>query len=126
MTVLSRVGVYLSLRGRVYANNSVIPITEIGETNTTSNTGLQCITDRIQCCRSPNTAGQWHFPDGGNVPIQNDATTFYRNRDNGVVNLNRLNTTIMSPTGLFCCVVPDATGSSQRICVYVSKLIVLS
>ena len=35
-------------------------------------------------------------------------TTFYRNRgDDGTVNLNRLNTNVITPTGLFCCEVPD-------------------
>ena len=113
-------GVYLSLRGVVYANNSAIQITEIGETDrhTDLNNGLQCITDRIPCCASVfNRFGEWYFPDGTAVPVQSVATTFYRNRrDNGTVNLNRLNTNIMMPTGLFCCEVPDASDRTQRVC----------
>ena len=113
-------GVYLSLRGVVYASNSAIQITEIGETNATSNTGLQCITDRIPCCGSqPNRFGEWLFPDGVTTvpgPAQNP-TTFYRNRgDDGTVNLNRLNTNVLMPTGLFCCEVPNAAGDTQRLC----------
>ena len=108
----------------MYANNSAIQITEIGETNTAmppppnSNNGLQCITDRIPCCASVfNRFGQWYFPDGTLVPTQGEATTFYRNRgDDGTVNLNRLNTNVMMPTGLFCCVVPDAAGDTQPLC----------
>ena len=119
------VGVYLSLRGAVYANNSVIQITEIGETNTTSNTGLQCITDRRPCCATqPNRAGDWFFPDGTAVPgpAQNP-TTFYRNRgDDGTVNLNRLNTNVMMPTGLFCCEVPDNVTIISRLCMNIGKL----
>ena len=127
-------GVYLSLNGRVYANNDVIPITEIGETTTSSNTGLQCITDRRQCCAAFETrAGEWYFPRGmAAVPrqIHAGATTFYRNRgDDGTVNLNRLNSSIMSPIGLFCCMVPDATSHDindaremQRICVNIGKI----
>ena len=113
-------GVYLSLRGVVYGNNSIIPMTEIGETysDTMSNTGLQCITDRIPCCASVlNRFGEWYFPDGTVVPVQSVATTFYRNRrDDGTVNLNRLNTNVMMPTGLFCCEVPDASDRTQRVC----------
>lgn len=30
--------------------------------------------------------------------------------------MNRLNTEVMMPTGLFCCEVPDATGTVQRVC----------
>ena len=59
------------------------------------------------------------------VPVQGTASTFYRNRgrDDGTVNLNRLNTTVVMPTGLFCCVVPDATGVMQRICASVCEFI---
>ena len=112
-------GVYLSLKGTVYANNDAIPITEIG---TTSSTGLQCITDRMPCCAGPQI-GQWNFPNGTHVPMQSNVATFYRNRgDDGTVNLNRLNTNIMMPTGLFCCEVPDAVGDVQRLCTNISEL----
>ena len=103
-----------------YTNNSVVPITEIEQTNATSNNELQCITDRRPCCATPpNRHGEWFFPDnGGVVPNQGGATTFYRNRgDDGTVNLNRLNSDVMMPTGRFCCVVPDATGVDQTLCV---------
>ena len=60
-----RAGVYLSLKGVVYANNSVIPITEIGETDDTSNNGLQCITDKRPCCQTQlDRFGEWYYPDG--------------------------------------------------------------
>ena len=125
----SHTGVYLSSKGIVYANNSVISITEIGETDVytypspphNSNNGLQCITDRMPCCRfAPNTAGEWLFPDGTMVPGQSTALTFYRNRghDDGTVNLNRLNN-VMIPTGKFCCVIPDATDAVQWACASV-------
>ena len=108
-----------------YTNNSVILITEIeetltsnGVTDTTSNNGLQCITDRRPCCANPsNRFGEWFFPDGGVVPNQGGATTFFRNRgDDGTVNLNRLNSDVMMPTGRFCCVVPDATSINVTQC----------
>ena len=111
-------GVYLSPRRSVYANNSLIYITEIGA----DNTGLQCITDGMPCCAEKRT-GEWYFPDGTPVPRQSDATTFYRNRgDNGTVNLNRVYTDVMMPTGLFCCVVPDANDVMQRLCATISEL----
>ena len=121
-------GVYLSLKGVVYPNNSVILITEIEQTNSTSNNGLQCITDRKPCCASlPNRHGEWFFPDNGGVvpPIgtgASRATSFYRNRgDDGTVNLNRVNNNVMMPTGRFCCVVPDANDVNQRVCANIGK-----
>ena len=112
--------VYLSLKGTVYANNSVIPIAEI---ETSFYTGLQCITDRRPCCANPsNRAGEWYFPDGTIVPTQGRATSFYRTRgDDGTVNLNRLHTNIFMPTGLFCCEIPDDIDVEQRLCINISE-----
>ena len=111
-------GVYLSLIGEVYANNSVISITEIEQTNFSANNGLQCITDRRPCCQAlSNRFGQWFFPDGGVIPNLGGVTTFYRNRgDDGTVNLNRFNNDIMMPTGSFCYVIPDATSTNVTVC----------
>ena len=107
--------------GTVYPNNSVISITEIGESDPT---GLQCITDRRPCCQTPpNRAGEWYFPDGTIVPAQVSATSFYRTRgDDGTVTLNRLNTNVMMPAGLFCCEIPDAVNVIQRACATISEL----
>jgi hypothetical protein len=115
-------GVYLLLRGTVYTNNSVISIMEIGST---SNARLQCITDRMPCCATiPNRFGEFFFPDGTTVPTLGGATSFYRTRgDDGTVNLNRINTTIFMPTGLFCCVVPGALNVMQRVCTTISELV---
>ena len=66
--------------------------------------------------------GEWFFPGGRKVPL-GTGPTFYRNRgrDDGTVNLNRVNTNVMSPTGLFCCVVPDATDVDQTVCITLGK-----
>ena len=114
-------GVYLSLKGVVYPNNSVILITEIGETDpgTALNNGLQCITDRMPCCRSGGI-GVWQDPNGRALPTR-PTETLYRNRgDDGMVNLNRLNGVTM-PTGRFCCVVPDATATEVILCTLLGK-----
>ena len=126
MHVHACAGVYLSLRGVVYANNSVIQITEIGETNPDNdlNEGLQCITDRSPCCRFTFRAGEWYMytPERTMVPGPPSGVSFYRNRgyDDGTVNLNH-NSGVMMPTGLFCCEVPDALNVIQSICATISE-----
>ena len=121
------IGVYLSLNGIVYANNSIIPITEIGETDTsvgaTQNNGLQCITDKMVCCMGFSYSGEWNSPDKRKVPLQDNAATFYMNKDlnNGAVSLNRLNNNVTSPTGQFCCMIPDADDDIQTLCVGIGK-----
>ena len=120
-------GVYLSLNGITYGNNSIISISDIGKTDHNQNKGLQCITDRKPCCNISNghNLGEWMFPNESMVPIMDNAKTLYRNRGDGdgTVNLNRLNSSIMSPTGLFCCKVPDANDRMQSLCTYIGKII---
>ena len=79
----------------------------------------------MPCCASaPNRLGQWLFPNGYVVPAQGLATTFYRTRgDDGTVNLNRLNTNVFTPTGLFCCEVPNASDAMQSLCANIGELI---
>ena len=52
--------------------------------------------------------------------IPGHAPVFYRSRgpDDGTVNLNYINSTLpeLSPTGLFCCVLPDMDNKNQRLC----------
>ena len=77
----------------------------------------------MECCRNP-TVGEWHFPNGGAVEIEIGATTFYRNRGaagTGTVNLNRVDDNVLMPTGLFCCLVPDATGVDQTVCANIGE-----
>ena len=111
-------GVYVTHNSNVLANDSVVMISEIGRAD---NNRLQCVTDRMPCCTNP--VGEWFFPgDVGIVPRMDMADTFFRNRgDDGTVNLNRLNSNAMMPTGQYCCVVPDATGVMQWACVVICK-----
>ena len=109
----------------IYANNSIIQNTNIGETDHHSShndsEGLQCVTDRKPCCGSQ--IGEWYFPNGTTVPRQHSAASFYRNEgDDGAVNLNRISYNAVSLSGLFCCEIPDATDTLQRMCATISKL----
>ena len=109
-------GVYLSLKGVVYANNSFVTVTEIGE----GDDSLKCMTDHLHCCHDVRL-GEWYFPNGSMVPIPYTATSFYRLRSGGYVYLNRLNSNITHPVGKFCCVLPDTTDIYQTLCVNLSK-----
>ena len=72
-------GVYLSLNGvKYYTNNSIIVITEIGQTDTYQNNALQCITNREPCCGIPNPVGEWYLPNGTRVPTIGSMTPYYR------------------------------------------------
>ena len=105
--------------GTFLANDSAVYISDIGNSDSTR---LQCVTDRLSCCMT-NPTGEWFFPNTQEaIPVEGSATTFFRKRGNdGTVNLNRINSDVMMPTGRFCCVVPDATGVNQRACAIICK-----
>ena len=121
----SFLGVYLALRGVSYDNNSNINIRNINESSDNPNGALQCVTDKTPCCSQSPGHGAWIFPNGTLVQESTSTMAFYRDRgDNGEVFLNRPND-VMAPTGLFCCRVPDATGTNQTLCVNIGKFHIL-
>ena len=62
--------------------------------------------------------GEWYFPNNERVGTAGEGESFYRDRDEGVVRLNRRYDAMM-PTGSFCCTIPDANNVIQRICVMI-------
>ena len=112
-------GVYISHNGAVIEHDSSILITDIG---TSSPHQLVCNTDRTPCCRGSNIAGDWFYPEGGLVMHTSASQGFGRDRsDNGEINLYRGDPDVMSPTGRFCCRVPDASDVEQMVCVNVGE-----
>ena len=103
-------------------NNSQVNINNIGLSSDIPNGALQCITDRVPCCLSQNSRfGEWYLPNRILVHGAISTREFYRNRgDNGNVSLNHPRD-IMSPTGEFCCEIPDATDTSQTLCVNIGE-----
>ena len=112
-------GVYLSLKRNLLANASNILITDVGE----GEDALLCFTDLARCCDSiGERSGEWFFPNGSLVQIAMQGGDFYRNRGPSVVRLNRRNrASAVSPTGLYCCEVPDTNLNEKIVCVNISK-----
>ena len=114
--------VSLFLRGRLVTNNSYVDIDDIGEGD--DGAALLCVTDLMHCCRGIDTPGLggalgvWLYPNGTDVLLQESGDDFYRDRGRSVVRLNRRNNAI-SPTGLYCCEIPDASNTQQRVCANV-------
>ena len=101
----------------MHTNNSVLIINDVGDMNN----AIQCITDKKPCC--VDGTGLWLSPSGEKVSSEAVSTnSFYLSRgsNNGVVVLNRINSAT-SPTGQFCCVVPDATDVNQTHCINISE-----
>ena len=118
------VGVYISLSGQVYSNDSNILITDIGEGD---DGALHCFTDLAECCHNHFTMssdnkdlGEWFYPSGSVVEMDS-AKDFYKNRGRNRVSLHRRKN-VTSLTGHFCCEVLDATLTKVRICANVGEL----
>lgn len=123
-------GIWLSLNGVNYSNNSVVDINTIGTNSSAPSTeALQCNTELRPCCRMPYQAetlkGEWYYP-GPNNRVDGAEVTglpFYRTRgeNDGTVNLFRLNSSIMEPAGRFCCEIPDIDGMNQTLCAGIGE-----
>ena len=116
---ISFAGVYLFLGDRIVPNEGEILLTDIREGDAGA---LRCFTDRINCCRDEDTEhnvgalGQWSFPNGTHVSTIDQSGDIYVSRGLSVVRLNRRNNAT-TPTGQFCCHIPDASSTNKTTCV---------
>lgn len=94
------------------ANGSVIYTVELD--NIQGDSSIVCHTDRPSCCQSE---GEWYLPDGS--PASRSKMFRVTRADDGTINLNRAQDSVISPTGLFCCTVPDANDVNQSVCISV-------
>ena len=80
-------GVWFSLRGTTYQNNSCVTLEDIGE----GDDALLCMTNLSACCRPPyiknseTKLGKWFFPNGTAVPGNGSQLNMYRTRGKMVV-----------------------------------------
>ena len=108
----------LIFRDVSYPNNSVLSLNDIEDTSTGS--AILCTTNRSPCCRSPNR-GEWYYPSGSIVPNNAAGEDFYRGRGSEqTIRLNRRNNA-QSPTGSFCCELPDNSDVNHILCVSLGK-----
>ena len=114
-TVSIVIQLQLIFRGVSYPNNSVLSLNDIGDTSTGS--AILCTTNRSPCCSiPPNRFGFWYYPNGSVVPNNAAGHDFSRGRgDNQTIYLNRRNNA-QSPSGLFCCQLPDSSDVNQTFC----------
>ena len=81
---------------------------------------LFCLTPSTDCCSSSETPNadtvirEWYIPDGS--LLSTASTAFTRGQVSSAVSLNRVSSGA-SPTGVFRCELPDASGTSQSLYV---------
>ena len=109
---------FLSLNGTTVPNNGYVLASSIFPSG-----GLQCDTNRRNCCRnldnpSGGAQGDWYFPDGTIVasysveePKNNYGNFFFRKRERGTVYLSISGTPL--ERGRFRCEMPNANGITE-------------
>ena len=107
-------GLYFELNGNRYPSGSTVLISDVGPSP------LVCVTSDVntQCCRGRDggNVGEWQFPDGSMVPRLrgNPNADFTRSGFTQQVLLNRKDTDVGGPTGLYTCMVPsECDGAIQ-------------
>ena len=106
-------GVWFSLNGTTYQNNSCVPLEDIDE----GDDALLCMTNLTACCRRELTGtgsslGNWFFPNVSKVANAAGQWNFYRTRGHMVVRLNRRRGGV---EGIYRCEIPDSMSVTQTI-----------
>ena len=103
-------GVWFSLNGTTYQNNSLVTLENIGG----EDDALLCKTNRTACCQAENRSviGNWFFPNKTRVPSSGKMWDFYRTRNQMVVRLNHRRG---EEDGIYHCEIHDARNVIQTI-----------
>ena len=105
--------VSLFLNGRIFPNNSIVLLSDIGE----GSSGLFCLTNRTRCCSTTaggERRGAWRFPNGSEVVQESIGGDIYHDRSYSSVILNRRNNAVGS-TGIYTCEIPDAGNTTRTL-----------
>ncbi|CAI8005642.1 hypothetical protein GBAR_LOCUS4333 [Geodia barretti] len=104
--------------GHFLSNNSFIYYPDIGDYG---DRALKCVTDSVNCCNN-STVGGWRDESGRPVYQGADGTTcLYVTRGDGVISLNRKRGCTDHTSGLWRCDIPDSSGESQSLYIYISN-----
>ena len=108
-------GVWFSLRGTTYQNNSLVTVDDIGQ----DNDSLLCITDQPSCCQPSDTEnvtwpaiGNWYFPNGTTVPDSGTQWDFHGTRGHMMIRMQRRGNL---EDGIYHCEIPDTMNVNQTI-----------
>ena len=93
--------------GNITSNQSIVELEGI-----TGGSNLFCLTNTTTCCRGVDTRsgamGLWYFPDG--TPVPDSGSGLVQERGASFVTLTYTSSTILPPSGLYRCVIPDSDG----------------
>ena len=82
---------------------------------------LLCVTDDVTCCNNSDAAN-WRDERGREIQQGPDgASCLYVTRGQQVISLNRKRSCSVHTLGLWRCDVPDSTGDTKSIFIYISN-----
>ena len=120
---------YVSFSGDPLLNHGYVDLSLVGEAGDGSDS-VQCHTDLMICCREIDSVDgvslpggdrpNWFFPNGTEMDFSADGDDIYQDRGAQRNDLRRRNN-VLSPSGIYRCVIPidDGNGGFVRETVYV-------
>ena len=96
----------------------MVNLTDIGE----GYNALHCLTNFTTCCRGADggSAGEWFLPGQISLVVDVNAPnagteSFTKSRGPSTVLLNHRTSSVVGPTGLYTCQVPDGSGTNRTL-----------
>ena len=114
--VLRSTGVGLILNDEPQQNHSFINLQHIGYSR---NHSLLCVTNIVSCCSSEadGLTGQWLLPNGSEMSLLKSENTSGQAHGASSVSLYQAFQDPL-PGGVYLCEIPDRTGTTQRLFVW--------
>ena len=100
---------YISFKGNILPNNSIVIIRDVGNAKDGSDS-IQCHTNLSTCCSEDKGTGRggWHFPSG--LPVgMNGTGSWYVYPRAQRIDLHRRDENTISPTDIYRCDIPVDT-----------------
>ncbi len=116
------------MNGTIYLPGDTILITDVGDSYLPDSVmnqvdpgpSLVCVTSNVNtmCCRGADhpgsgSVGNWLYPNGTIVFGNHFNRDFTRSFHTQQIRLNRERLSVLSPTGVYTCEVPDGSNTSQ-------------
>ena len=103
-----------------FLNNTAVLLEDINANS------LECTTASAACCAGGSAHGNFYYPDGDRVLMQNPASSslqsLYMTRNQGSISL-RLQSGDSPPLGRYRCEIPDGRGNLQNLYIRIGEII---
>lgn len=120
LEVYSQTFPYISFKGEILPNNSIVILNEVGNADDGSDS-IQCHTNVSTCCNvgDGSDRGEWFYPNG--LLVEEDRSDrWYIFRTDQRIDLRRRDSGVTFPDRIYRCDIPvNSSGRSVKASIYV-------